>query len=81
MSNKQRKAPRFRVQRRLMVELPGMGKANALKRKPYSPGEHGQKRKKYSEYSLQLQEKQKVTHALWLEGKATSPFYSECQKG
>lgn len=32
----------------------------ALERKPYAPGEHGQQRKKSSEYSLQLREKQKV---------------------
>lgn len=56
------KIPRFKRQRRLMVELPGMGKAGALERKPYPPGEHGQKRKKYSEFGLQLEEKQKVLY-------------------
>jgi small subunit ribosomal protein S4 len=54
------KNPRFKLQRRLMVELPGLGKAGALERKPYPPGEHGQKRIKYSESRLQLEEKQKV---------------------
>ncbi|MBX2994603.1 MAG: 30S ribosomal protein S4 [Bdellovibrionaceae bacterium] len=56
------KTPRFKRQRRLMVELPGMGKAGALERKPYPPGEHGQKRKKFSEFGLQLEEKQKVLY-------------------
>ena len=81
MSNKQRKAPRFRIQRRLMVELPGMGKANALKRKPYSPGEHGQKRKKYSEYSLQLEEKQKVLMHYGLREKQLRRFIRDAKRG
>ena len=32
----------------------------ALDRRAYAPGQHGQSRKKYSEYGLQLREKQKV---------------------
>lgn len=48
------------MQRRLMTELPGLGKAGALDRKPYPPGQHGQQRKKFSEYGLQLEEKQKI---------------------
>jgi small subunit ribosomal protein S4 len=54
------KIPRFKMQRRLMTELPGLGKAGALERKPYPPGQHGQQRKKFSEYGLQLEEKQKI---------------------
>lgn len=54
------KTPRFKRQRRLLVELPGMGKAGALERRPYPPGQHGQQRRKYSEFALQLEEKQKI---------------------
>lgn len=54
------KISRFKTQRRLMTELPGLGKAGALERKPYPPGQHGQRRKKFSEYGLQLEEKQKI---------------------
>jgi small subunit ribosomal protein S4 len=32
----------------------------AYERRPYPPGQHGQKRPKFSEYSLRLREKQKV---------------------
>lgn len=32
----------------------------AIDRRSYAPGQHGQSRKKYSEYGLQLREKQKV---------------------
>lgn len=52
--------PRFKLQRRLMTELPGLGKAGALERRPYPPGQHGQNRIKYSEHRLQLEEKQKI---------------------
>ena len=52
--------PRFKIQRRLLTELPGLGKAGAMERKPYPPGQHGQRRRKYSEFCLQLEEKQKL---------------------
>ena len=54
------KTPRFKRQRRLLVELPGMGKAGAMERRPYPPGQHGSQRRKYSEFALQLEEKQKI---------------------
>jgi small subunit ribosomal protein S4 len=50
----------FKIQRRLGVELPGLGKAGALERRPYGPGMHGMKRKKLSDYTIRLMEKQKV---------------------
>ena len=56
------KEPRFKRQRRLQVELPGMGKPGAMSRKPYPPGEHGNSRRKFSEYALQLEEKQKLLY-------------------
>jgi len=51
---------RFKIQRRLGVELPGLGKAGALERKPYGPGQHGMQRKKLSDFTIRLIEKQKV---------------------
>ncbi len=51
---------KFKIQRRLGVELPGLGKAGALERRPYGPGVHGMKRKKLSDYTIRLVEKQKV---------------------
>ncbi|MEK2646506.1 30S ribosomal protein S4 [Bdellovibrio sp. BCCA] len=54
------KTARFKRQRRLLTELPGMGKAGALERRPYPPGQHGLQRRKYSEFALQLEEKQKL---------------------
>lgn len=58
--NRKGKTPRFKLQRRLLTELPGLGKAGALERRPYPPGQHGGKRIKYSDYRLQLEEKQKI---------------------
>lgn len=54
------KTARYKLQRRLLTELPGLGKAGALERRPYPPGQHGGKRIKYSDYRLQLEEKQKI---------------------
>ncbi|XYH95396.1 30S ribosomal protein S4 [Sorangium sp. So ce1128] len=53
--------PRVKVMRALGVELPGLS-AKKTERRPYPPGQHGQARKKLSEYALRLREKQKVRH-------------------
>ncbi len=54
------KTARFKIQRRFGTELPGLGKPGALERRPYPPGESGNKRKKFSDYALRLEEKQKL---------------------
>ncbi|MBL7544489.1 MAG: 30S ribosomal protein S4 [Bdellovibrionaceae bacterium] len=53
---------RFKIQRRLLTELPGLGKSGALERRPYPPGQHGGQRIKYSDFRLQLEEKQKIRY-------------------
>lgn len=50
----------FKIQRALFVELPGLGKPGALERRAYPPGQHGHSRRKLSEYSIRLREKQKL---------------------
>lgn len=50
--------PRWKLSRRLGISLSGTGKE--LAKRPYAPGQHGQARKKLSEYGIQLQEKQKL---------------------
>ena len=54
--------PTRKVSRRLNAELHfKSGKKSVLERRPYPPGEHGQKRRrKASEYGMQLMEKQKI---------------------
>jgi small subunit ribosomal protein S4 len=48
---------RLRVTRRL-GDLPGLTRKNA--RRQYPPGQHGQNRRKRSEYAIRLEEKQKL---------------------
>ena len=52
--------PQWKISRRLGFSILENGKE--LNRRAYAPGQHGQKRKKQTEYGLQLAEKQKVRH-------------------
>ncbi len=71
---------KFKIQRRLQVELPGLGKAGALERRPYPPGEQGQRRKKYSEFGLQLEEKQKIRANYDLREEQLIRFIKEAKR-
>lgn len=51
------RGPRLRIVRRL-GELPGLSRKTP--RRAYPPGQHGQNRKKRSEYAIRLEEKQKL---------------------
>lgn len=51
------RGPRLRIVRRL-GELPGL--TRKAPRKAYPPGQHGQARKKKTEYAIRLEEKQKL---------------------
>jgi len=51
------RGPRLRITRRL-GDLPGLTRKSA--RRAYPPGQHGQNRKKRSEYAIRLEEKQKL---------------------
>jgi len=51
--------PKVRVLRALGTDLPGLTRKKS-ERRPYRPGQHGQARKKFSEYALRLIEKQKL---------------------
>lgn len=51
--------PRIKKMRALGVQLPGLSRKSTEKR-PYPPGQHGQARKKMSEFALRLREKQKL---------------------
>lgn len=71
---------RFKIQRRLGIELPGLGKAGALERKPYGPGVHGMKRKKLSDYTIRLIEKQKVLFHYGLREKQLVNYVKKAKK-
>jgi small subunit ribosomal protein S4 len=51
--------PRVREMRALGVQLPGLS-SKAIERRPYPPGQHGQARRKVTEYGRRLMEKQKL---------------------
>jgi small subunit ribosomal protein S4 len=51
------RGPRLRIVRRL-GDLPGLTRKSP--RRAYPPGQHGQERKKRSEYAIRLEEKQKL---------------------
>ena len=72
---------RFKTQRRLGVELPGLGKKGALERRPYPPGESGNKRKKYSDFALRLEEKQKLRLHYVLKERQLRRFIRNAKQG
>ncbi len=75
------KVARFRIQRRLGVELPGLGKAGALERRPYPPGQNGNKRRKFSDYALRLEEKQKIRQHYELREEQLRRFIRHAKTG
>lgn len=81
MATKSRIKPRFKIQRRLGLELPGLGKPGAIDRKNYPPGEHSSKRRKLSNYALQLEEKQKILNNYCLREKQLRRFIRDSKKG
>jgi len=71
---------KFRLQRRLGTDLPGLGKPGALDRRPYGPGQHGSARKKPSEYSLRLAEKQKLVAHYRLKERQLQRFVRDSHR-
>ncbi len=52
----------------------------AMERRPVPPGQHGMGRKKASEYSVQLREKQKAKRAYGLLEKQFHSYYEEAER-
>ncbi|MGX7349325.1 30S ribosomal protein S4 [Dolosicoccus paucivorans] len=70
--------PTWRLSRRLGISLTETGKE--LSRRPYAPGQHGNQRKKLSEYGLQLQEKQKLRFMYGLNERQFRNLYLQAGK-
>jgi small subunit ribosomal protein S4 len=52
---------KFKIQRALGIELPGLGKPGALGKRNYPPGQHGKlQKRKITQFGTQLREKQKL---------------------
>jgi small subunit ribosomal protein S4 len=77
--------PVERIERRLGVSLELKGERrlagkSALDRRPYAPGQHGQRRTKISEYGQQLREKQKIKYYYGVLEKQFRRFFKEANR-
>jgi small subunit ribosomal protein S4 len=70
---------RFGVSLNLKGERRLAGKS-ALEKRPYGPGQHGQRRKKVSEYGLQLNEKQKAKFMYGISEKQFRNLFKEANR-
>ena len=70
--------PSWKKARRLKYSISETG--NELGKRPYAPGQHGQRRGKISEYGLQLQEKQKVRFTYGVNEKQFKKTFNEAKK-
>ncbi len=70
--------PSWRKARRLNYSI--LGNDKELSKRPYAPGQHGQGRKKITEYGTQLQEKQRVRYIYGLTEKQFRKTFDEAKK-
>jgi small subunit ribosomal protein S4 len=70
--------PSWKKSRRLGFSLSETGKE--LAKRPYAPGQHGQGRKKVSEYGIQLTEKQKVRFMYGMNEKQFRKLFEKAGK-
>lgn len=70
--------PAWKQARRLKYSVLETGKE--LVKRPYAPGQHGQRRTKLSEYGLQLQEKQKVRFTYGMTEKQFHNLFVKASK-
>jgi small subunit ribosomal protein S4 len=79
------RGPVERIERRLGADLGLKGERrlagkSALEKRPYAPGQHGQRRAKVSEYGLQLREKQKAKFMYGVSEKQFRKLFKEAAR-
>ena len=79
------RGPVEKLERRLGVSLALKGERrlagkSALDKRPYAPGQHGQRRTKISEYGLQLREKQKAKFMYGVSEKQFRKLFQEAAR-
>ncbi|MDR1008500.1 MAG: 30S ribosomal protein S4 [Campylobacteraceae bacterium] len=79
------RGPVEKLERRLGVSLALKGERrlagkSALDKRPYAPGQHGQRRTKLSEYGLQLKEKQKAKFMYGISEKQFSKLFQDAAR-
>ncbi|NLY10424.1 MAG: 30S ribosomal protein S4 [Firmicutes bacterium] len=67
--------PTWKLSRRLGISLSETGKE--LRKRPYPPGQHGQRRRRITEYGLQLNEKQKLRFLYGISEKQFKKIFQE----
>ena len=76
------RGPVEKIERRLDADLGLKGERrlsgkSALEKRPFAPGQHGQRRAKISEYGLQLREKQKAKFMYGVSEKQFRKYFKE----
>lgn len=79
------RGPVEKIERRFGVSLNLKGERrlsgkSALDKRPYAPGQHGQRRKKPTEYGLQLNEKQKAKFMYGISEKQFRTLFVEAKR-
>ena len=79
------RGPVEKIERRFGVSLALKGERrlagkSALDKRPFGPGQHGQRRTKISEYGTQLREKQKAKYMYGLSEKQMRKLYAEAKR-
>lgn len=79
------RGPVEKLERRLGVSLALKGERrlagkSALDKRPYAPGQHGQRRSKVSQYGLQLREKQKAKFMYGIAEKQFRRMFKEANR-
>lgn len=79
------RGPVEKIERRFGVSLSMKGERrlagkSAIDKRPYGPGQHGQRRGKISEYGLQLREKQKAKFMYGLSEKQMRAIFAEAKR-
>lgn len=82
MANSGNKKRKFKIQRRLGIELPGLGRPGALEKRNYPPGHHGAKsRRSKSQFASRLAEKQKLRFHYGMREGQMRTFVKRAKKG
>ena len=79
------RSPVEKIERRLDADLGLKGERrlsgkSALEKRPFAPGQHGQRRAKISEYGLQLREKQKAKFMYGVSEKQFRKYFKEAAR-
>ena len=79
------RGPVEKIERRLDAYLGLKGERrlsgkSALEKRPFAPGQHGQRRAKISEYGLQLREKQKAKFMYGVSEKQFRKYFKEAER-